>query len=378
MTSAEHSTPISPKTECTTSQESCSNVGALASLCRGNDTESASMPEIESLTSVIGPSTNVEMTLSSISDVQKVAASTTAGSSSQSNSSDYVAPNSTNVLKQRATIKMGNGSGQNNLSSISPKSTNDRVKEIHKEPVPAPLPKIEKPRRNRAPKAPPLATSSTPSRPDFTEEKHSSKRREKEEEKIPEKASSSTVDDLYPGSTEPKQSEMNPKIITRSVVSSNFYLQEYSLPEAPQIHLQTSNPGSFTATKISTTPLKDPINAPQMLGNELNSDSGTAQEMSDLLSAEVDMHTTFTVPSPTPSTSSSLVGVPFPLRNVSSVINSTMAALSSAPALHHLADLLERQWEQGSQFLMEQAQHYDSNILFSFFTLFPISIHFNF
>lgn len=30
---------------------------------------------------------------------------------------------------------------------------------------------------------------------------------------------------------------------------------------------------------------------------------------------------------------------------------------------HNLEQLLERQWEQGSQFLMEQAQHFDSKLL---------------
>ena len=30
-----------------------------------------------------------------------------------------------------------------------------------------------------------------------------------------------------------------------------------------------------------------------------------------------------------------------------------------------LEQLLERQWEQGSQFLMEQAQHFDSNYYFT-------------
>lgn len=34
-----------------------------------------------------------------------------------------------------------------------------------------------------------------------------------------------------------------------------------------------------------------------------------------------------------------------------------------------LEQLLERQWEQGSQFLMEQAQHFDSKDIFSFISL---------
>lgn len=39
-----------------------------------------------------------------------------------------------------------------------------------------------------------------------------------------------------------------------------------------------------------------------------------------------------------------------------------------------LDQLLERQWEQGSQFLMEQAQHFDSKIKMLFFILFIILI----
>lgn len=34
-----------------------------------------------------------------------------------------------------------------------------------------------------------------------------------------------------------------------------------------------------------------------------------------------------------------------------------------------LDQLLERQWEQGSQFLMEQAQHFDSKLILSCFNL---------
>lgn len=33
-----------------------------------------------------------------------------------------------------------------------------------------------------------------------------------------------------------------------------------------------------------------------------------------------------------------------------------------------LEQLLERQWEQGSQFLMEQAQHFDSKLRFYYMT----------
>jgi hypothetical protein len=38
------------------------------------------------------------------------------------------------------------------------------------------------------------------------------------------------------------------------------------------------------------------------------------------------------------------------------------ASTSSNGAPQSLEQLLERQWEQGSQFLMEQAQHFDSKL----------------
>jgi hypothetical protein len=49
--------------------------------------------------------------------------------------------------------------------------------------------------------------------------------------------------------------------------------------------------------------------------------------------------------------------------------NSFSAALAGGPVNagnlpQSLDQLLERQWEQGSQFLMEQAQHFDSMVLF--------------
>lgn len=41
---------------------------------------------------------------------------------------------------------------------------------------------------------------------------------------------------------------------------------------------------------------------------------------------------------------------------------------SSSGTIHQsLEQLLERQWEQGSQFLMEQAQHFDSEFFFVVF-----------
>ena len=97
------------------------------------------------------------------------------------------------------------------------------------------------------------------------------------------------------------------------------------------------------------------INAPHMLGNQLNPTSSMAQKMTDTLTAELEDHRPYLHSSPS---SSNLVGVPFPIRSVSPTTK--MNASSGTPFPQNLEQLLERQWEQGSQFLMEQAQHFDS------------------
>ena len=43
------------------------------------------------------------------------------------------------------------------------------------------------------------------------------------------------------------------------------------------------------------------------------------------------------------------------------MLSGTASANPSGNTPQSLEQLLERQWEQGSQFLMEQAQHFDSN-----------------
>ncbi|XP_059488473.1 protein AF-10 isoform X2 [Neocloeon triangulifer] len=119
--------------------------------------------------------------------------------------------------------------------------------------------------------------------------------------------------------------------------------------------------------------------APHMLGNVLNPTSSMAQKMTDTLNAELEAHSVFT-----PSMSSSgLVGPPLPSKviastrnNINNMLglgspnssqssgNSFSSALAGVPGAvtnmpQSLDQLLERQWEQGSQFLMEQAQHFD-------------------
>ncbi|KAJ9594210.1 hypothetical protein L9F63_014370, partial [Diploptera punctata] len=101
------------------------------------------------------------------------------------------------------------------------------------------------------------------------------------------------------------------------------------------------------------------VSAPHMLGNQLNPSSTMAQKMSDTLSAEMEAHSIFTESS---NTSTTLVGPQLHSRVIASVRNSGSGGRSIPQTLDQL---LERQWEQGSQFLMEQAQHFDIASLLS-------------
>lgn len=46
--------------------------------------------------------------------------------------------------------------------------------------------------------------------------------------------------------------------------------------------------------------------------------------------------------------------------SLGSILGGTVQPTASGNTPQSLEQLLERQWEQGSQFLMEQAQHFDS------------------
>ncbi|XP_012288571.1 protein AF-10 isoform X2 [Orussus abietinus] len=127
------------------------------------------------------------------------------------------------------------------------------------------------------------------------------------------------------------------------------------------------------------------VSAPHMLGNQLNPSSTMAQKMSDTLTQELEAHSIFTEAS---NSTTSLVGPQLHSRVIASIrsnqptttapslssvfnTNSNSCASTSAGALgggaipQTLDQLLERQWEQGSQFLMEQAQHFDIASLLS-------------
>lgn len=126
------------------------------------------------------------------------------------------------------------------------------------------------------------------------------------------------------------------------------------------------------------------VNAPHMLGNQLNPNSSMAQKMSDTLSQEMKAHSIFTEAS---NSGMNLVGPPLHSRVIASAkasqnassspssftsSNNTASTTSNAAGVlgggtipQTLDQLLERQWEQGSQFLMDQAQHFDIASLLS-------------
>lgn len=139
---------------------------------------------------------------------------------------------------------------------------------------------------------------------------------------------------------------------------------------------QSTSPPPDTKPDIKL--FQNGVHAPHMLGNQLNPNSNMAQKMSDHLNHELEAHSVFTS-DPDTNTSSNLVGPPL-LRHTTRSGNTNMAGNNpvgnlmsgvtgtgntSAVVPQSLDQLLERQWEQGSQFLMEQAQHFDIASLLS-------------
>lgn len=100
-----------------------------------------------------------------------------------------------------------------------------------------------------------------------------------------------------------------------------------------------------------------------------------AQKMTDHLNSELEAHSIFNQA----ETMNNLVGPQLHSKVIASVrssssstnlgssssgITSMLGAAGGGAVPQTLDQLLERQWEQGSQFLMEQAQHFDSKLLF--------------
>ncbi|XP_011303288.1 protein AF-10 isoform X2 [Fopius arisanus] len=158
----------------------------------------------------------------------------------------------------------------------------------------------------------------------------------------------------------------------------------------------TPTPSASTTPTAMLTNAKDEkdvklfqngVSAPHMLGNQLNPSSTMAQKMSDTLNQELEAHSIFTEAS---NSSTNLVGPQLHSRVIASIRsnqaaqqqqsatsfsavfsqnsnNSSLGAggLAGGAIPQTLDQLLERQWEQGSQFLMEQAQHFDIASLLS-------------
>ncbi|KAH0953377.1 hypothetical protein HN011_004746 [Eciton burchellii] len=149
---------------------------------------------------------------------------------------------------------------------------------------------------------------------------------------------------------------------------------------------------STTPATLATTAVKEEnnvklfqngVSAPHMLGNQLNPTSTMAQKMSDTLTQELEAHSIFTEAS---NSNTNLIGPQLHSRVIASIRSSqpgapstsfssvfstssnqasTSGSLGGGAIPQTLDQLLERQWEQGSQFLMEQAQHFDIASLLS-------------
>ncbi|XP_050360399.1 protein AF-10 isoform X7 [Nymphalis io] len=137
-------------------------------------------------------------------------------------------------------------------------------------------------------------------------------------------------------------------------------------PTPPPIYqeiIKDSPPSSPSSERPLKPKLENKLGAsctaPHMLGNELNPESGAAQRLQEQLSAELAAHA---VGSNAPGGPDMLV--PPPLINKATPSTST-SGIRGTTSAQSLDQLLERQWEQGSQFLMEQAQHFDIASLLS-------------
>jgi len=102
-----------------------------------------------------------------------------------------------------------------------------------------------------------------------------------------------------------------------------------------------------------------------MFGATLNPASGMAREMNTVLQNEVAAHSVYSG-----ETSAQLVGVPVPGRRRThdsgrAAPHTVAGMLDPARQPQTLEELLERHWEQGSRFLMEQASHFDIASLLS-------------
>ncbi|XP_028160644.1 protein AF-10 isoform X13 [Ostrinia furnacalis] len=128
-------------------------------------------------------------------------------------------------------------------------------------------------------------------------------------------------------------------------------LYQETIRDSPPVSPSSERP---LRQKLDANRLGVNCTAPHMLGNELNPESGAAARLQEQLTAELAAHAAGG------AGPDSLV--PPPLINKAAASGGQGRGTSSAQSLDQL---LERQWEQGSQFLMEQAQHFDIASLLS-------------
>ncbi|CAH0578412.1 unnamed protein product [Chrysodeixis includens] len=140
-------------------------------------------------------------------------------------------------------------------------------------------------------------------------------------------------------------------------------VRRHPQPTPPPIYSETikdSPPASPNAErslqpKVESARMSTSCTAPHMLGNELNPESGAAACLQEQLTAELAAHAA--------GGPGGDALIPPPLINKAAPGSGGIVGRSSGA--QSLDQLLERQWEQGSQFLMEQAQHFDIASLLS-------------
>eukprot|EP00095_Tigriopus_kingsejongensis_P008497 snap_masked-scaffold18_size714446-processed-gene-6.21 protein:Tk08497 transcript:snap_masked-scaffold18_size714446-processed-gene-6.21-mRNA-1 annotation:"mixed-lineage leukemia" len=151
-------------------------------------------------------------------------------------------------------------------------------------------------------------------------------------------------------------------------VATNSMSQLTSSSGSGPISQRSSSPDAEGNIKRKRkSPHKKPVNGTDnpswMLGATLNMNSPMSKEMNLALLDEMKTHSVYDGPK-----DKQYVGVPFlgRKRTPSSQSHSASDMLNPGKSQPQtLEELLERQWEQGSQFLMEQASHFDIASLLS-------------
>lgn len=349
-----------PMMKCEQSVTSTENSSSLIHTSHSVIVSSATVAQTESSSTLVQSSQPVPQ-----KSVSPHVISAAASGSSQTQSSDQAKISHKNVLQSSIKESIGN-------SSATP---------------------AKKPRRGRAPKvSAPIAPDSPPSSPESggTGE-HNPKRRKK-----PTKSAMATLqsdnqhhlaaavsraEGFLSAHLQQKQATIeNTSKPTRVETKESGNKDIESAPESSVPHVSSPSTvnsvgtkdlnlhkdGSSSFVSKENNPyLRNGINAPHMLGNQLNPNSSVAQKMTDTLAAELEAHSITNQLSPV-NTTANYTGVPFPVRAISPSLkpnasSSSTSISTTASFPQNLEQLLERQWEQGSKFLMEQAQQFDSN-----------------